>query len=175
MSHASDLLAHLRPCPVLVNFLGVEYRIEAMDAVEWVALIGWDNADLYEIFPRLAGLQAVEAVEDALWDRTATMDDVAKVGLEAIGAAADRPWWVTLRLLNSATQAWDFVHVNAAGGKSLAGWLDEVWSKIRERVDPKKWNGWVAQIEKAPKGYVTEIDFDEEEQAFLAAMNAVMK
>lgn len=175
MSRASDLLAHLRPCNVEVDFLGTTYTIPAMDAVGWIALIDGQHPDLYEIFPVLAGGQAVAAVEDALWDEQVTRQDVGEVALAAIGAAADRPWWVAVNIVRSAASAWSIVHVNNAAGMSLAGWLDEVWSKIMANIDPKKRASWVTEVERPPKGTKQDIDFDAEEQAFLAAMNAVMK
>lgn len=174
MSSASDLLAHLRPCPIEVAFEGWVYEIPAMDAVDWVVLIADENIDLYEIFPTRAGQDAVEHVEDALWGERVTQDEVGKVALAAIAAAADRPWWVTLRLIHAAMDAWSMVHVNNAVGMSLAGWLDEIWSKVMERIDPKKKAGWISEIESTPKGWEGEVDFDDEERAFLAAMKAVM-
>lgn len=175
MSGATDLLAHLRPCPIDVTFEARTYTIPAMDAVEWIALIDGDAPDLYEIFPTRAGHSALEHVEDALWENRVTQQQVGDVALEAIGAAADRPWWVALRIIASAKSSWHSLHVNRAVGMSLAGWLDEVWSKIMERIDPKKLAGWVSEIESVPKGYEGEVDFDDEEKAFLAAMNAVMR
>lgn len=175
MSSVSDILAHLRPCPIQVDFLGRTYTIPAMDAVEWVALIDGPRPDLYEIFPALAGPEAVEAVEDALWEGLVSDDEVGMVGMEALGAAGDRDWWVVLNVIRSAATAWSIVHVNHAAGMSLAGWLDEVWSKIMDHIDPKKRASWISEVERPPKGLKREIDFDEEEAAFLAAMNAVMK
>lgn len=175
MSSVSDILAHLRPCPIQVDFLGYTYTIPALDAVQWVALIDGQHPDLYEIFPVLAGPEAVEAVEDALWDGQADEDDVAMVALNALGAAGDRDWWVVLNVIRSAATAWSVVHVNGAVGMSLAGWLDEVWSKVMQHIDPKKRTQWISEVERAPKGLKQEIDFDEEERAFLAAMNAVMR
>lgn len=174
MSSVSDLLAHLRPCPIEVLFDGVTYTIEAMDAIEWIVLIDAPHPDLYDIFPTLAGPQAVEHVEDAIWEGRATSDDVGKVALAAVGAAADRPWWLALRIIHAAKGSWDVVHVNRAQGMSLAGWLDEVWTQIMAHIDPKKRAAWVHEVETAPRDLVQEIDFDEEERAFLAAMKAVM-
>lgn len=175
MSSVGDLLAHLRPCEILVNFDGRTYTIPALDAVEWVALIDGDHPDLYEIFPGLAGQEAVDHVEDAIWEGRADTDAVGRLALSVVGTAADRKWWVALNLIGSAKTAWDVVHVNRAVGMSLAGWLDEVYSKICERIDPKKKAAWLSSIEQAPKGWDVEIDYTEEEQAFLNAMNAVMK
>lgn len=175
MSSASDLLLHLRPCDIEVTFDEVTYTIEAMDAVEWMVLIDGTAPDLYAIFPTRAGRRAVEHVEDALWEGRATTDQVGQVGLSALALAADRPWWVALRIIGAAKDAWSIVHVNRAAGMSLAGWLDEVWSKIMEHIDPKKRAGWITEIESPPKGVEVQVDFDAEEQAFLNAMKAVMK
>lgn len=175
MSGASDLLAHLRPCPVEVVFDNRTYVIPAMDAVEWIVLIDGPHPDLYEIFPTKAGQEAIEHVEDAMWEGRFSTDDVARVALEAIGAAADRKWWIAMNVLAAAKGSWDIVHVNRAVGMSLAGWIDEIWSKIMTHIDPKKRVAWVSDVERAPKGWDAEIDFDEEERAFLNAMKAVMK
>lgn len=175
MSSASDLLAHLRPCPISVIFDRVIYELPTMDAIEWIILIDGPSPDLYEIFPALAGQQAVEHVEDALWEGRVSPDDVGKVALAAIGAAADRPWWEALRIIRAAKDSWSVVHVNRAAGMSLAGWLDELWSKIMENIDPKKRAAWITEVQSPPKGADVEVDFDDEERAFLAAMKAVMK
>lgn len=175
MSSASDLLLHLRPCPLTVEFEGVGYTIAAMDAVEWIIYIDAPNPDLYEIFPMLAGREAVAHVEEALWEQRVTSADVAKLGYEAISTAADRPWWEVSNLLYAVKDAWEIVHVNSAAGMSLAGWLDEVWSKVMAHIDPSKKAAWISAIQTPPKGADVEVDFDAEEQAFLNAMNAVMR
>lgn len=175
MSSASDLLLHLRPCPLTVIFEDTAYTIPAMDAVEWIVLLDGPSPDAYEIFPMLAGVEAVDHVEEALWEGRATSDTVAALGQDAISAAADRPWYVVMNLLASVKDAWSVVHVNQAAGMSLAGWLDEVWSKTMSHIDPKKKASWITKIEMPPKGTKVEIDFDAEEQAFLNAMNAVMR
>lgn len=146
-----------------------------MDAVEWIVLLDAPHPDAYEIFPMLAGADAVSHVEEALWEGRVTGDDIARLGQDAISAAADRPWYVVMNLLASVKQAWSIVHVNGAVGMSLAGWLDEVWSKTLAHIDPKKKASWINSIESPPKGVATAIDFDAEEQAFLNAMNAVMR
>ena len=119
----------------------------------------------------------MEHVEDALWEARVDHDAVAKVALSALGVAADRPWWVALRIISAARQSWDVLHVNQAVGVSLAGWLDELWSKIMAHIDPKHKTGWVIDVEKIPKGWETDkpLDFTEEEQAFLAAMKQVAR
>lgn len=146
-----------------------------MDAVEWIVLLDGPSPDAYEIFPMLAGADAVAHVEEAMWEGRVTSADIAKLGQEAITTAADRPWYVVMNLLASVKDAWSVVHVNSAVGMSLAGWLDEVWSKTMSHIDPKKKASWVSRIETPPKGTEAVIDFDAEEQAFLNAMNAVMR
>src|SRR5687768_18288929 len=58
--------------------------------------------------------------------------------------------------LHDALPIW----VNRAAGMSLAGWLDEIWLKIMERIDPKKKAAWITDIERAPKGWEGEVDLD---------------
>jgi hypothetical protein len=174
VSGATDLLLHLVPCRLEVDFHERRFVTRQLDAVGWLRLILAEPFDLYEIFPRLAGVEAIEHVEDLLWAERVTSDDVAKVGLEMITTAGDRPWWVTLRLINSARDAWDKIHVNNAEGMAFAGWLDEIWSQMMNRFDPKKVNSWIAEIESPPKGFESSVDFNAEERAFMAAMKAVM-
>ena len=175
MSSASDLLLHLRPCAIEVTFDGAVYTIDAMDAVEWIIHLDGPHPDLYAIFPKKAGDVAVEHVEDALWEERVTTDQVGQVGLDALSVAADRPWWVALRVIFAAKESWSIVHANNAAGMSLAGWLDQVWSNIMAHIDPKKRAAWITDVESPPKGHAAEIDFDAEERAFLNAMKAVMK
>lgn len=164
----------MKPCAIEVNFLGIWYVIPEMGVIDWLRLTDLETLDLYEIFPVLAGAAAVEAVEDALWDGRADNEQVTRVSLEVISAAGDRPWWIVLRLIATAGGSWDLLHVNDVAGRSLAGWLDEVWSKIMVYIDPKKKAAWINEIESVPKGYETELDFNDEERAFLSAMKAVM-
>lgn len=175
MSSASDLLLHLRPCTLQVPFDGRWYTIRAMDAVDWVVVLDGEHADAYEIFPGLAGADAVAHVEDALWEGRVTPDQLRDLALEVVGMAADRPWWVALRIIHAAKDAWDIVGINQAQGMSLAGWLDEIWRKIMAHIDPKKKPAWVSDIESPPKGSKTEVNYDAEEAAFLNAMKAVMR
>lgn len=175
MSSASDLLLHLRPCAINVSFEGRWYTIPALDAVDWVVHIEGDHADLYEIFPVLAGQEAIEHVEEALWEQRVSSQEVGDVAFQALSLAADRPWWLALRILASARDGWHIVHVNRAVGMSLAGWLDEIWTNIINHTDPKKLAAWIGQMETPPKGLSAEVDVDAEEQAFLNAMKAVMQ
>ena len=173
MPGAADLLIHLTPCPIIMVVGGQEFVIPAMDAVGWVRAVTATPLEPYRIFPILAGPDAVDAVDDALWNGILSEEDLLKMGLEAIGVAADRPWWVALRLISSVSKSWNHLHVNHAAGMSFAGWLDEVWSKAIALMDPKHRASWEHEIDNPPKGWETDVDFNEEEKAFMAAMRAV--
>lgn len=168
---ASDLLVHLQPCPVEVELAGRVFTIPALDAVGWVRLLL--PVDTYEIFPVLAGQEAIDLVEDMLWEGEISPDELAKIGLDVISTAADRPWWTAMKILLSAAQAWDRVHANNAAGLSLAGWLDQLWSNMVPYIDPKKFTAVQVDLATPPKGWESEVDFDAEEAAFMAAMKAV--
>ena len=175
MSSASDLLLHLRACPVTVEFEQARYTVPAMDAVEWIAILDGPEPDVYEIFPMLAGRDAVVHVEEALWEARVSIDQIAELGRAVISTAADRPWYEVMNLLGAVKEAWSIVHVNAAAGMSLAGWLDEVWSKVMAHIDKDKRASWIGAVQTPPKGVEVQVDFDAEERAFLNAMNAVMR
>jgi hypothetical protein len=159
---------------VEVSLLGRSFEIPALDAVGWLRILTAKNLDLYDIFPVMAGQDAIELVEDALWDHLATDEEITRIAWDVISTVADRPWWVVLRILASVPDVWDRLHVNNAAGMSFAGWLDEVWAKIMNLMDPKRVTSWVASVEAPPKGWETEVDFDAEERAFMAAMRSAM-
>lgn len=175
MSSGSDLLSHLVPCEYRITFHGLVFDFPALDTIEWLRLILADPLSLYVIFPEKLGPAAIEAVEDLLWNEQATIDEVETTALEILAAAADRPWWTALRLINLARNSWEIVHVNSAQGVPLAGWLDQVWSKALTHCDPKKITALRQEMDTPPKGLKVEVDFDAEEQAFLNAMKAVMR
>lgn len=168
---ASDLLVHLQPCPIQIDLAGRLFTIPALDAVAWVRLLL--PVDTYEIFPALAGQEAIDLVEDMLWEGELTADGLARIALDVVSTAADRPWWTALGILTSAAQAWDRVHANNAAGVSLAGWLDQIWSNMVPYIDPKKFTAVQVNLATPPKGWEMEIDFDAEEAAWQAAMKAV--
>lgn len=121
MSSVSDLLAHLTPLPVQVTVQGREFTVPALDALGWLAVLTDKHAALYDVFPGMAGHEAIEFVEDLLWDGVLTTKQVDDLAYDVIAAAGDRPWWEILRIIGAATGAWHLVHVNAVVGKSLAG------------------------------------------------------
>lgn len=175
MSSGSDLLSHLVPCEYRINFHGLVFDFPAMDTIGWLRLLLAEPFSLYAIFPEKLGSGAVELVEDMLWAEQVTGEDVERMALEVISAAADRPWWHALKLIKMARDSWEIIHVNEAQGVPLAGWLDQVWSKAVLHCDPKKLSSLRHDLEQAPKGFEAELDFDAEEQAFVNAMKAVMR
>jgi len=170
----------MAPCDIRVTFGEDQYLIPAMTAHQWCQILLGEPFDPYDIFPLLAGREAIVAVEDAIGDDKVPTEDVARVALEIVTIAGDRPWWVTLRILKVAGEVWDriggtLVREGVDGRRlPLAAWLDAIWSLLLTYVDPKKSASWVHQMEETPKGWDTALDFDEQEQAFLAAMRSVM-
>lgn len=175
MSSGSDLLSHLTPCEYRIDFHGLVFDFPALDTIGWLKLILADPFSLYAIFPEKLGSEAIELVEDLLWNEQATTEEVERIALEVISAAADRPWWTALKLIAMARDSWEIIHVNQAAGVPLAGWLDQVWSKAVLHCDPKKLPSLRQEMESPPKGFEQPLDFDAEEQAFLNAMKAVMR
>lgn len=172
----SDILVHLAPCDIGVTWVGEVFVIPARTAYEWAQLLLASPFDPYDVFPGLAGPAAVVAVEDALGSGKATDDDLSRAALEVISAAGDRPWWVTVRVLACAGTCWDRIGGTLvregvdARRITLAAWMDAIWMIMKTYVDPKKLAAWTHQVEEAPKGWAQEIDLDENERAFMAAM-----
>lgn len=175
MSSASDLVSHLTPCEYQITFHGLVFTVPALDAVGWLKIITAEPFSLYAIFPELCGRDAVDMIEDMLWEEHVTVEQVERAGLEVISAAGDRPWWEVMKLIGFARSSWSILHVPAPPGTPLAGWLDDLWTKIVIHCDPKKLTSVRSELTSAPKGFEAEVNFDAEEQAFLNAMNAVMR
>lgn len=179
MAGPSNILVHLAPCDIRVTFADSEYVIPAMTAHQWCQIL-LGEFDPYNVFPVLAGAQAVMDTEDAIDRGGESAEDLLRVAMEIITVAGDRPWWITTRILDVATQVWDRIGATLVreGVDSrhlpLAAWLDAIWMIMLAYVDREKLAAWRHQIEAPPRGWESEIDFDENEQAFLAAMQAVM-
>lgn len=173
MSAADDLLIHLVARPIEVDFLGTTFTIPARDALGWLELI--IDLDPWQVFPVQAGQRAVDETIEALWSGQVEIEELTKIAMEVISVAADRPWWEALRIIHVAKDAWDIVHVHQVNDRPLAGWLDEVWSRILQHCDPKKRASFIGQVTEVPKGWADDVDFSGEERAFMAAMNAVMR
>lgn len=176
----SDILVHLQACALDVHLRGHSFTIPAMDAIDWLKLLQADPFDPYQIFPMLAGWEAAELVQDVLWDEPDTgPEEISRLALDVVSTVGGRPWWVTLRLLGAAAGAWDRIGGTLVRERidartlPLAGWLDALWMIMLSYVDPKDRTSWLYKIEVAPRGWETEIDFDEQERAFLAAMKQV--
>jgi hypothetical protein len=174
----SNILVHLAPCEIIVNFDDSDYPIPAMTAHQWCQILLGDPFDPYDVFPLLAGADAVIDVEDAIDRKTYGPDDVSRIAHEIITVAGDRPWWVTLRMLSVAAQVWDRIGaVLVREGVdsrhlSLAAWLDAIWSIMLSYIERDNLQSWLSQMEVAPTGWADEIDFDEQERAFIAAMKS---
>lgn len=177
---ASNILVHLAPCPIQVSFDDQRYTVPALNAHQWCQLLLDEPFDPYNVFPALAGEDAVVAVEDGIGDSRVNTEDISRIALEVVTIAGDRPWWVTIRILYVAGETWDRIGgtLIREGVDSrhlpLAAWLDAIWSILLAHVDPKKMAAWLHQVEATPKGWESAINFDEQEQAFMAAMKSVM-
>lgn len=173
---ASNILLHLAPCDISVTFGSETHVVPAMSAHQWCKILLHDPFDPYNVYPTMAGVNAVIEVEDAISQGEVDAEDLARVALETVSIAGDRPWWVTLRMLATAGQTWDRIGAQLikagvdARHLPLAAWLDVVWLIMLDYVDPKKLVQFVAKIEKPPIGWDTTVIGDDDDAAFMAAM-----
>lgn len=180
MPHESNPAIHFVPCDIDIEFDGVTYTITARSALEWMTTLLDERLIPCNIFPILAGGEAVIAVEDAIWDGKATPEQVNDLAMDVVSVAGDRDWWETVRYLNVLHGAWDTIGSSlvARGADpakmSLAGWVDLIRYICIQHCDPKKLAGFLGQIEAPPKGAAAAVNFDAEEKAFEAAMRSVM-
>jgi hypothetical protein len=178
VSLSTDPIASLGAFDITIS-CGGEHVIPAHNADVWLAVLLEAEIDPYRIFPTLGGFAVVDAVEDAIMAGQITLADVGDAALDLITLAAGRPWWACVRLLGTVRHVFDRVHGKMilagvrANEVSLAAWLDACYSVTLDMIEPSKITKFSTEIMAAPPGYEVELDFDNEEKAFAAAMQAM--
>lgn len=116
-------------------------------------------------------------IEDLVFDLGLPIDDLYQLGLDIISCASARDWWVALRLVSIARQAWDSLgpellfKVNS-NEISLAAWLDAVLILALRGMDPKDITMFTMRLEAVPAGITAEEAEPEMTQdTFLSLMN----
>lgn len=152
-----------------------EWGIPALCAADWLQVLMVEDFDPEDVFPGMLSESDRVQVEDQLHHGILLLEDVHHVSLEIISQISGRPWWVALRLIQSARAAWDalggdIVRKADAATLSLAGWLDILFLVLVRAIDDDKRDMFLLKLQAVPPGW--EEDDPEELQmstdAFLA-------
>lgn len=153
----TDPIWSLRPWPVTVQIAGEDVTIPAMPAADWLAVLMTPGLDSGDVFPGMLEEEDRSYVEDRLHAGFLDVEEFLRLGLEIISTVSGRPWWVSLRLIATASQSWD-----ALGGElvnfdaerlSLAGWLDALFMLIVRNIDDEKRTMFLMKLELPPQGW----------------------
>lgn len=140
----------LKPWPATVLLGAREFEIPAMAAADWLAY-------LMQAAPDVDGL-IIDLFDDAekmLYAGSITIEQLYEAVLDLIATVCARPWWVALRQINVARNAWhvlgpkilervDLEHV------SISAFLDVLLVVTLESMDPKDTAMFVLKLEAVP-------------------------
>lgn len=149
----------LQPWPVEIEAGGHQVTIPALTAADWLAIL-MVGGDLYveDVVPGLLGDEDQAVVEEALDEGILGVDELHELSLDVIGTVSGRPWWVSLRLIETARSNWDVIgpdlalHGIEASRVSLSSWLDVATVRILANMRNEDATMWLMQLEAPPAG-----------------------
>lgn len=134
---ADDFIASLKPWPIEDIQLGDKvYRIPALPAADWLALLMGDQVSLTSIIPALLQPDATEHFTDLVVDGALDQNEWENLVWEIVSIAGGRPWWTIIRLIDNARSPTHSMRVRSqlafagvdANRISLSAWLDAVYA-----------------------------------------------
>lgn len=140
-----------------MDVAGEEYTIPAMCAADWLNILMNPKLRTDHIFPGMLDEAAQARVDELLHTGVLELQDVEDLGREIVTQVSGRPWYVALRLLYVAMDAWD-----ALGGEMamkadasklpLAAWLDVLFLLINRNIENEKRTMFLMKLELPPEG-----------------------
>lgn len=154
----TDPVWSLKPWAIDVELLGHQFVVPEQPAVVWLSALMTEDVDLEQVFPALAGQEAVELVDAALWDGRLDPISLYAMCRDLITMAAGRPWWVAMRLIHSARANWNYIGGEVvirgidATHLSLSGWLDAILHVMLRGMERKDQTMFLSRLEVVPEG-----------------------
>lgn len=170
-----DPIQSLSPYSILLTVGGHELEIPALPAVEWLSILMVDNPNLDDVFPGLLNERDADLVEDLIISRELSLDECEDIILSVIETVSARPWWVTIKLIETARVSWDLL-----GGElvlrgvdpthiSLSSWLDALLLTVIKNMEPKDVTMWCMKLEAPPPDVqVDEAELEMDSSQFMA-------
>lgn len=137
---------------------GVEFEVEALPAADWLAVLMVPSLDLEDILPGLLDDGDAEVFEDLLLGGQLGVEEKDQLSLEVVSTVAGRPWWVALRLIETARCHWDalgaeMIRKADAARVSLSAWLDALFVAILLATEESKRTMFQLKLEMVPEGF----------------------
>ena len=146
-----------------------------MPAAGWLAVLLPKDWGLGDVFPGLLEPDDADWVDDQIAQGDISEDDLEAVQLNILSTVTGRPWYVSMRLIQIASGAWDSIGADIltqadAAVLSIAGWLDVLYLVILRAMDENKTQLFVSELGLPPVGYATEDpqDLEMTHDAFMA-------
>ena len=114
--------------------------------------------DLEDVLPGLLDDAGDEIVEELLFQGRLSVDGKDQLTLEVISTVSGRPWWVALRLIETARSSWDalgaeMVRRADAATLSLSAWIDVLFHAVLLATEESKRTMFQMKLELAPEGF----------------------
>lgn len=170
-----DPIQSLSPYSILLTVGGRDMEIPALPAVDWLSILMVDDPNLDDIFPGLLTIEDTDLVDDLIISGKLDLDECEDIILSVIETVSARPWWVTIKLIETARVSWDLL-----GGElalrgidpthiSLSSWLDALLLTVIKNMDPKEVTMWCLKLEAPPPDVkVDEAELEMDSSQFMA-------
>ena len=170
----TDPVASLRPWPIDVRLNGLNCRIPALPAADWLAVF-MGPFTVMDIVPGLCPDDEADVIA-MLAQGDLSITELRDAALAAITHVSGRPWWIAVRLVKIAAASWEslggrLAQQNIDAGRiSLGQWLDAILVIIVESIKPEQTTMFFSQLEMPPPGYGDELPEPEMNPATFMAM-----
>lgn len=177
---ASDLLASLKPWSIEdIVIVDRTYRIPALPAVDWLAILLDEQVSLFAI----TGLLEPDANEDIelhILNDAYSYEEWEELVWELVAIAAGRPWWTTLYLIGNAKSATNVdmvkgelaLHGVDATRISLSSWLDAVYRIFTQHMTQEDRQRVDLILARPPAGIKVKTDVKANRASFEALMSS---
>lgn len=174
---AVDPLASLRITSTYVTLGDHVFEVEKHAADDWLEII--ISGQLYRVLPGwVEGREDAQLMMDMLMDGTISEEDIDRATKDVISTVGGRHSWWIFNLLGFVVGSWAIINGHMIRGGlfaediSLSAWIDAAYSvciELQPSNDERQ--KFETQLEAPPAG--TELDEEEEGQAFLALMDSM--
>lgn len=165
-----------------VDFGGRQFYVPPFDAARWLEILLAEPVVFEDMFPGLAGPQAVVDVNQMMLADEASAQDLEQAILDLLEQVSGRRWWITVRLCFSLRRSWESIggelarHGVTPFGVPLSYWLDAAYSTVidvfMKGPKPKQAADWTRALTMPPVSEARQIDEEANANAFLAALRA---
>jgi hypothetical protein len=140
----------LKPWPAVVWLGNREFELPAMPAADWLAYLMQPVPDVDGLVLDFFG-----DVDDLIYAGKVQVEDLDEAILELISTVCARPWWVALRQVKVARDAWPVLGPKLLERVdlervSIAAFLDVLLTVTLESMDPKDVTMFVLRLEAVP-------------------------